>query len=299
MNNIQAQSAGTEADELIKQLSNPGGAPEEAVKVLNKANQLPIQQPGETHENWEKRFKNYKASTDTTIHKLRQQASTFDLMQNENAQLKEQLAQVRQQVPKTPEEALELFSQEEVDSMNKLVDSKVNGLQSELTSVRQQLAAEQQHKQQQLAMQTHQSVIKQVETAVPHYAKIDVHPRFKKYMNAFDEYGNNRMDLLLKAKNSTPPDINRIVQFYREFEASVNVRQETPQQKRHKQFTQQELLQNPTSRQAGLTPKEKPLGIVWDEPTIQAFYRDKALSKISADEAARLEQDMMNQLYKR
>jgi len=297
--NQQAKLAGEQADKIIDQLANPGGTIEGTeTEVIDQVKQVP--HSSESHENWEKRFKGYKASTDKTLYELRQKAKQFDLISEENSKLKDNLQKIRQQVPSTPKEALDLFSKEEWESVGNFVDSKMGGLQEEVSYLKAELAREKQRLKQDEIMQKHNSVVDAVRQAVPHYEQIDVHPQFKKYIQELDEYGNKRLDLLLKAKNSTPPDITRIVQFYREFEAQMNVQQETKQQQQKKQFTQQELLQVPKAKPtvAGKPTKER-LGIVWDEPTIQAFYRDKALSKISPEEAVALEQDMIAYQYGR
>jgi len=129
--NTQAASAGSKADEIISQLANPQAPIETDKATVNVLDQAqPVgEQPMIPEEDWKKRFSGYKASTDSTIHKLRQQAQQFDLTAAENAKLKQELADTKANVPSTPDEMLQLFSQEEVDGFTKMMDNRVGGLQ--------------------------------------------------------------------------------------------------------------------------------------------------------------------------
>lgn len=307
MTNTQAAQAGKEADAIIEQLANPGGKVETntnigAVDVLDQSQ--PVRQPNESKENWEKRFKNYKASTDKTIHSLRQKAQQFDLLQSQNAKMQQQIDQLSQSTQQPDPEVLKHFSEEEVESVKKMFEGQVGKLTSQVDYLKGQLTLQQQREADEQALRAHQHVVNAVKGSVPNYDLIDKDPRFKTFMQSPDDFGNIRFDLLLKAKNANPPDIAHIIDFYTEFAGSQPDVQQAHQQVRAeqraqpKQFTQQELLQNPRGNPAGLTKRED-TGIRWDEPTIQAFYRDKALNKISPDEAAMLEQDMVNSLYRR
>ena len=69
--NSQAAQAGEKADALIKQLATPGEAIEAtdtSVEVLDQAQPV---QPTAPENDWEKRFKGYRSSTDKTLHTLR------------------------------------------------------------------------------------------------------------------------------------------------------------------------------------------------------------------------------------
>lgn len=289
----QAKEAGRRADEIIKQLANPSAPIEteqSTVKVLDQAVPVPSTPDGaqQEREDWEKRFKNYKSSTDLTLHNLRQKVSEFDLVQSTNESLQTKLEEVKSQIPKTPSEMLELFSPEEVDSFSKMVDTRVDGLQEELSRVKAELTKVRETDEADAEARANQYIIDEVMKAVPKYNEINFSTEFKEYLSSLDSFGNVRYDMLVRAKNSNPPDIGRIVQFYNEFD---NTRV-SPQAQEKPQYTQQELLQNPRSLSSERIQNPKGLGIKWDLPTIERFYKDKKMGKIPPDIAKELEQDM-------
>lgn len=296
MVNSQAQAAGQKADDIIKNLSNPAQAivtEQTTVEVLDKAKPViptPPAEPVKTDDvgNWENRFKGLKASQDKTIHALRQQVNNFDLMTTENERLKKQLEDTQEQVPKTPDEMLKLFSQEEVDSVRGLVDGQVGGLKDEVSRLQGQLAKVKEAEDKADAVNAHQSVVDAVANAVPNYTEIDNNPEFGEWINDVDVYGNVRYEMFMKAKHSSPPDIGRLVQFYVDFANQSIPAQDEPR----KQFTQQELSQNPTSQPSASPESPQGLGIVWDLETINLFYKDKAIGKISPERAEELEKDL-------
>ncbi|RLD03465.1 MAG: hypothetical protein DRI65_12840 [Chloroflexota bacterium] len=283
--NQQAASAGEEANAIIEQLANPGQAIEtetSTVEVLDQAQPV---------DDWEKRFKGYKASTDKTLHKLRQQSSQFDLMSNENNQLKKRLEETQAQIPKTPNEMLELFSEEEVAGMEKMFGGKVSGLQDEVSRLTEELNYTRNERVQNEALHEHQSVVEAVANAVPNYADIDVDPGFSTYMKGIDEFNNVRYDLLVKAKNETPPDIGRIVSFYVDYSNTKQAEAQQPQQ-----YTQQELLQQPKGSHTGGVVPQQNLGIQWNTATSSQFYKDKALGKYTPEQAEALELDLFRSM---
>jgi len=287
MNN-QATQAGKQADDIINNLANPGAVIETdkaTVEVLDKAQPV---------EDWKKRFTGLKSSQDKTIHSLRQKVSQFDLMESENQTLKKRLEETQAQIPATPNEMLELFSEEEVKGFKKMMQGEVGGLQSEVERLTEELEYTRQERIKNVAMSEHQTVVEAVSNAIPHYTEIDVDPGFAEYMKDVDEFGNIRYDLLVKAKNETPPDIGRIVSFYSEYsEIKQNDEAKPPQ------YTQQELLQQPKSSEVGITQAPHDLGINWNQAMISQFYKDKATGKISSADAVKLEQDLYRAVGKR
>ena len=212
MKNQQAASAGQQADAIIEQLATPQAAVETeqaTVEVLDQAH--PVQTA--PAEDWKKRFSGYKASTDKTLHTLRQKMSQFDLMESENNALKKRLEETQSQIPSTPNEMLELFSEEEVNGFKKMMQGEVGGLQGEVERLTAELEWTRQERVKNEAMSEHQSVVDIVAQAVPNYAEIDMDPNFALYMKGVDEFNNVRYDLLVKAKNETPPDIGRCLLY--------------------------------------------------------------------------------------
>lgn len=294
MANKQAREAGNKADEIIKNLANPSGqlvTENTTVDVLDKAQTVEPTQNEPTQvqtENWEKRFKTYKASTDQTLHTLRQNASTFNLLEEQNNTLKKQLEETQAKIPETPNEMLDLFSEEEVNGLGKMFDGKVGVLTNKVVSLEEELEVFREKEKRDAKVSAHQHVVDLLKARIPEYTNIDRNPKFGEYMNSIDEFGNNRFDLLMRAKESTPPDINRIVQFYVEFANQATQVQEEP----NKQFTQQELLQNPTSTSSNGGETPRGLGINWTQALVSQLYKDKATGKISTKQFKELEEDM-------
>lgn len=293
MQNTQANEAGKRADEIIKNLANPSdpivtdnievAVPHPSEQPANEVAPVPL-------DDYETRFKRYKASTDITIRDLRQKVTQLESYEAENIQLKSKLEDAQAQIPSTPNEMLEVFSTEEASAVDKMLEGKVGGLKDEVDRLNKELETTRQDKQKEVAVSTHQRVIDTVKNAVPNYEAIDKDPKFAEYMNDLDTFGNVRLDLLIKAKNSVTPDVGRIVQFYRDF-ANSNTVQEAPAVTRQT-YTQQELLQNPSSTSTERPSSPQGLGINWDTSTVSQLYKDKATNKISNEQFTELEKDM-------
>jgi len=297
--NTQAASAGSAADERIKQLANPKAqikTDKAVVDVLDRAKPIQSAQAA-PEEDWKKRFTGYKASTDSTIHKLRQRANQFDLTQTENATLRQQLADAQAAIPTTKEDMLNLFSKEEADGVDKFVDVKLKGLQDEVNRLQAVVADDERDKANTIAQHLHESIVDTVKASVPNYQTIDTSPAFKRWIQEPDKFGNLRFDMLVKAKQENPPDIARIISFYTEFASTQKKAGVKPSAKR---TTMQELMQTPKSTPSGGNPKGAPrsLNKVWNTATSSEFYKNKALGKYTPEEAQALEEDLYRSLKK-
>lgn len=296
MSNQQANEAGTRADEIIKQLANPSDdivTDKATVKVIDQATPAPAANP--QNHNWEERFNKYKASSDSTIHALRKQAQQFDMLKAENESLKQTLTKVEDQLPKTPNGLTELFSDEEIDGVQKMVSGEVDELKATVEQLKAQQTRARDAELQAESQKVHVAIVNAVKQSVPEYESIDKDPGFSKWMQEPDEFGNIRYDLLVTAKATTPPDIGRIVQFYRDYSGVPRQQQEVQvaQPKvRTPRYTQQELLQQPSSHTGASAPQQEGLGIAWTTATASQFYKDKALGKINPEDAQLLEADL-------
>lgn len=292
MNNSQATEAGTVADNIIKQLSTPSNAIETdktTVEVLDKAK--PMDTPAPDKSSWENRFKGYKASADKTINELRRKVDSFEMLASDVENLKAENTKLKETAPTAPDEMLELFSQEEVNGFNKLLDTKVGSLTSEVTTLQGKLQERDARDEEVLVANRHQSIVNSVAQHVSNYAELDINPKFREFMNEPDSYGNIRVDLLTQATSTNPPDIGRIVGFYNEYNAKVE-QEKTNVVKAKPTFTQQEFMQTPTSSASDSVQTEQTTGIVWNRATINKFYKDKATGIIPAKEAVKLEKEM-------
>ena len=285
----RAEQAGKLAEELMS--TAYAALPSEDDEVQDEAVEEVVEEPIPVDNEWEKRYKNYKASTDNTIYELRQRTNQFDVLQQEVEQLRQQNAELAQAKPQDiPEELLTLFSKEEVGSIDQLVDRKVSGLNEEVSRLKAELAAEKAAKQEQQAYQTRQQIINTVASKIDNFDEINNSTGFRDYMQEPDEFGNVRYDLLQRALTASPPDIDRLVRFYTDYVAL-----KTPEVQ-EKKITQKELLQQPTSTSNDSTEKTG-LGIHWTPQLIKDFYTDSAAGRIEPEKAKALEADMRSYLY--
>lgn len=255
---------------------------------LKEPSNEPVSSP---QEDYEKRFKNYKASTDVTLHQQRQELDKLRKAEEENQKLKEYLSQIEQQKvqepPKFTKEALNSFSEEELNIFNSLMEERLEQKTDHLVrkvSYLEGKLSEQEQKEQLLSKQKeHLSLKQQVANAVPDFQSIDTSPEFKEWLNNLDAYGTLRMDALRKAQANK--DIARIISFYNDFKQIQEPVKIDPR----------ELQQTPSSTNNS-KPNSHRSTKVWDQAAIQQFYRDSALGKVSKEKHIEIEQEIHNYL---
>ena len=240
---------------------------------------------------YEKRFKNYKASTDVKLHELRKETERLKQAEAENQKLKQYLSQLEQQksteAPKFSKEALNSFSEEELTIFNNLLEDKLEKRTDQLVrkvSYLESKLSEQEQKEALVNKQReHLTLKQQVANAVPDFQKIDTSPQFKKWLDGLDAYGTLRMDALRKAQANK--DVARIISFYNDFKQIQEPIKVDPR----------ELQQTPSSTNSGRATNPRS-SKVWDQASIQQFYKDSALGKIPKEKYNEVEQDIRRYL---
>ena len=234
----------------------------------------PQQKPEQ--EDFKKRFTNYKAHADVTIAGLRQS----------NVALNEELSELRKTVmglqsklaETTKEDPYEgLFTEEEKDlvgeetlaALKKAQDAALN---SRLKPLQEQIEAERKRRleieKQQLEREKSElntTFRQKLESIVPDYKRVDLDPKFGKWMAEPDEVSGYPRINMFKAAQSAG-DVGRVAEFFKEF-----IRLTTPEDKLAKKVT-------PPSQGAPVTPKKpKTSGLTLKE--IDKFYDDVSRGK--------------------
>jgi len=233
-------------------------------------------------EDYELRFKNYKTSTDNTIYELRQQNQNLNHVIVENEALRNQVESLNKSQPKFSKEALDTFSSEELDVFNNMLDSKTSGLVDQVNYLQNQLSNQNQVAAQEKQVSNYQSFRNAVVKAIPDFNVIDKSPDFKVWIQGLDSYGKSRIESLREAKATE--DVGRVVSFYNDFKQT----QQAPK------LDPRELNQQPDGNSTKVPNEPRKFSRVWDEPTIQAFYRDNALGKVDPKQAALIEQEIVD-----
>jgi len=233
-------------------------------------------------EDYELRFKNYKASTDNTIYELRQQNQNLNQVLVENKTLRNQVESLNKSQPKFSKEALDTFSSEELDVFNNMLNSKTEGLEGQVTYLQNQLNNQNQLTAQKDKKDNYTSFRSAVVKAIPDFKAIDTSPDFKAWIRGLDSYGKSRIESLREAKATE--DVGRVVSFYNDFKQT----QQAPK------LDPRELNQQPDGNSTKVPNEPRKFSRVWDEPTIQAFYRDNALGKVDPKQAALIEQEIVD-----
>lgn len=239
--------------------------------------------PDNEEATYEKRFKNYKAQADQKIHTYREQLAQLDAIKNQNIALQSQLQKVAKEQPKFSQEALDSFSSEELDVFDKMVNERTSGLVEQVGRLTKQLNDKQQEEITNKKQEDYLSLKQQVANAVEDFEVIDKSPEFSKWLNELDAYGSLRMDGLRNAQATS--DIARIVSFYNDFKQLQVPIQVDPRE-----------LQQVPSNTGSTQSNGQTLNKVWDNPSIQKYYKNAALGKYSDEQRNELESDMHNYL---
>lgn len=277
----QVQEAANRANEMLAKRGNPLAVEQEQEQVVEPEPVVQEEVATPQEDEWKRRFTNYKKATDKTIYDLRQSVSQSQEALEANQKLAAEVQALRQRVPNTPEEALELFSKDEVNTFKKVIASemetyvdKINSLESQVT---QQKKAEEANK----AKQSHQALLSALRDEVENFDAIDKSLSFRDYLNDYDRFGNLRMDLLRKAQESR--DIDRLVKFYKDYTATT-VTNEQP-----KKTQERELQQVP--RSTSMNPQQTQ-EVIWNNEMVTEFYHAASTGKYTPEQKAIIEADL-------
>jgi hypothetical protein len=288
-----------ELDKEIEELEShvfgtPGQESTEEVKVETSAPE-PVKEtiaPVEESDQWEKRFKNYKASTDLTIRDLRSELAAAKTkignLQVEYSALVSKVSSSETPSSMFSEEDVEILGEPAVNALNKgvneILEKKMKPLQEEVTKSRKELADREARDAQSLAMESYNKFIAKLAEVVPDFEAVNVSKGFLSYMEEPDEYsGYPRKYLFTKAEQAL--DVERIASFFTNYKKKIGP-------------TKTDILDSaitPTGVQ-GATPavsKDTETQTVVTRGFIDKFYDDynrgKYRSKEGQKEAARIE----------
>lgn len=193
----------------------------------------PIEQPREpepakeapVQDAWEKRFKNYKASTDLTIRDLRTElANTKTRYANLQKDYSDMVKKLQEQKVTTQdifsEEDVDILGEPAVNALNKgvqeMIDKKVKPLQDEVQKSREEIARREAKEAQDLALVNYNKFLKRLSEKVPDFEDINVSPGFLQYMSEVDDdSGYPRSYLFKKAEEAL--DVKRIAEFFKDY----------------------------------------------------------------------------------
>lgn len=213
--------------EMADQLKDPDEIQDEA-----PAEQ---QQPEpEPEHDWKQRFSGYKASTDRTIHDLRQQLGSKDeQLARMQLQLEQLGSQVNAMAASRPQELvpLDVLSSDDIESlgednvnrMARIAQAAIEKQRKELDNRINAITAKQQRfdqeRQQAEAQTEEQRFWGNVRKLVPDVDKIDNDPAFSEFLNQLDEYsGHSNREIGRHAK--AIGDVKRTADLYLAFQKS-------------------------------------------------------------------------------
>jgi hypothetical protein len=270
--------------------------PEPEVTSETKGDVTPQQTP--EHEDYKKRFSNYKAHADVTIAGLRQSNVALNEQLNELQKtvtgLQNKLAETTKEDPYEglfTEEEKDLVGEETLAALKKAQDAALN---SRLKPLQDQIEAERKRRieieKQQLEREKTElnvSFRQKLERLVPDYKKVDLDPKFGKWMAEPDEVSGYPRINMFKAAQSAG-DVGRVAEFFKEY-----IKLTTPEDKLAKKVTPAPANATPATPQ-----KPKTSGLTLKE--INKFYDDVTRGKYRSrpKEQQEMERKIDNHLQK-
>jgi hypothetical protein len=178
---------------------------------------------------WQKRFINYKASSDATIHGLRQESIYLrEQLQKKDKEVQDLLIRVAS-VSTTDDpykdmfsdEQRELIGEETLNAMMKVAqanaDSQIKPLQEKLNATEQDRKKAEADRLKADKVRLHNEFLAKLEIAVPGYKTIDTNSNFLAWMEQPDEVaGVQRKALFLRAQSAG--DVQRVAEFFLKFQ---------------------------------------------------------------------------------
>jgi hypothetical protein len=187
--------------------------------------------PAQPEEDWKKRFVEYKRSTDTTIHELRQLLAQREAdraaQTHQLEQMQQQISQLRQSAPQDylpqgvlSEEDIEVLGSENAQRIAKLASAHADRVRKEqeekINALVRKINERENKDVQSQIKQSNESFWNSVKEIVPDAAEIDVDPRFSDFLNTSDpRSGKTWRDLGFAAKQSW--DVERLASIYTKF----------------------------------------------------------------------------------
>lgn len=218
---LETATTGTEA---TTQEKKENVAPEATEQVTQE--QKPTTTT-ETVEDWEKRYKNLRASRDENLYKTKSQlAAALETI----GTLQAQIAKLQAAQPKVDPLA-GVFTQEDAETLGeatvealrkatrKATESATAPLQAELEEERKRRAEMDKRLAEQTKRDAYDIFLRRISTAVPNWEAINFDPEFEKFMNEPDYDGTLRKDYFLQAEAQGNAAL--VIRYMKEFEGTV------------------------------------------------------------------------------
>ncbi|MEO5342216.1 MAG: hypothetical protein H7842_02560 [Gammaproteobacteria bacterium SHHR-1] len=305
----QEQPRATEPRQQKPQQEQVRTAPETQPEKPAKAEPTP-------QEDWEKRFKGYKQSTDQTLYELRTALSQKDEQTNRLAGELQQMREFLQRQPQANQQAhpdmpadlkkklKELYGDDDLDAMSALArhvaskelttrDRMIMELRQQVQFLMGDTQARQQQQATQAKQQVFQTVQERLEQAVPGWQQIDADPRYIQWMEQPDPNslsGKPRKEMMRIAYNAgNVADISR---FYRDYMNERGLNQPKAQD------TSDPRLRSTLPRNNGAAEPNvaKQQGNLLQPGRYQHMVREKQSGRISAEEFQAFEQQYFKAL---
>jgi hypothetical protein len=187
--------------------------------------------PSVQPEDWEKRFKGYKSTSDATIYGLRQENLSLREEIQRQADVTSNLAKkISDMQTQEIDPYKDLFTDEERDVLGDealaalkkaneaMVANRIKPLEEQLERERQERRDAEKKRIEQERTKNTTEFLKKLEAIVPNYAKIDVNPKFIQWLKGQDEdSGYPRVNIFHNAQRAG--DVRRVAEFFLRYEA--------------------------------------------------------------------------------
>lgn len=289
------QSTETEVEETHEESISATESEEDTSKAEEVESKEEVIQEKDNHveaaeqvHDWEKRYKNYKASTDVKLHTMKMEiASLNNELSNslkEVAKLKGKLKEFT--VDKKPEftkDEVELLGKEGVDVISKTVSNAVKPLEEELKKERDKRIKEKKEASENAAKEAYKTFIENLRKQVPDFEAINVDPNFIQFLdeNTDDKTGYTFRDLFGLAERRG--DSRSVAYFFKTFKAKMEEKETRNASPLEKKITPSSSSASPVS-----TSSEKEEEFFTEE-YINKFYDDVSKGRYSVEEANRIE----------
>ena len=258
------------------------GNPDEMVEETSPA--ATEEKPRVDPEDYKERFSRYKATTDSTIHGLRNELS---LERDRNGELAGRLKTLEEVIASNPaqpgtgfqlsEDELELLDEETAAVVAKIVDASVKPLKERQQFTDGELERERNLRQAEGVKKLHLDFQDRLTTRVPNALELDADPAFRKWLSQVDpDSGRVRLELARAAKQID--DVKRVATFYEDWIAEQG-----------RADPREEMISPNRAADAG---QGAPTGRNWSRDEIKSFYTAKRERRVTPDEVKRIEQDI-------
>jgi hypothetical protein len=182
----------------------------------------------EPKEDWKKRFTNFKASSDATIHGLRQEVLYLKEELQKTQDGYRDLTKKLSETPDMTDPYKDLFTQEEKDLVGEetlqalykaskaIADSKVKPIQEQLEKEREKQRKRDAISVEQEKANLQATFLSRLEELVPDYRVLDVNPKFLQWMKEPEDISGYPREVIFK-RAQAGGDVKRVAGFFLDF----------------------------------------------------------------------------------